>query len=219
MASGNQGPFEGVRPTILLGARGSPDRQDQHWHGQLDEVGAYTYGDPAHVHAATAAGRTHTYSYDANGAVLTRTEGASSYTHGYDVQGRQTRVAVAGGSGDEGLSGAHLAADGVRGSGTMPEVAGERRAHGPWDEASQPGGRPAAAVASGGPGGVRVAAPVADHAGNPGRHPGPALLCQLPAGVRRRTVCSAPTAAGGHPGRLSRRNRRVHPYAALESGN
>ena len=61
-------------------------------------LGAYTYGDPNHVHAATAAGTTHTYTYDANGAVLTRTEGASSYTHGYDVQGRQTRVAVTGGA-------------------------------------------------------------------------------------------------------------------------
>ena len=61
-------------------------------------LGAYTYGDPAHVHAATAAGRTHTYTYDANGAVLTRTEGATTYTHGYDVQGRQTSVAVAGGA-------------------------------------------------------------------------------------------------------------------------
>ena len=59
---------------------------------------AYTYGDPAPVHAATAAGGTHRYTYDANGAVLTRTEGATSYTHGYDVQGRQTSVAVAGGA-------------------------------------------------------------------------------------------------------------------------
>ena len=59
-------------------------------------LGAYTYGDPAHVHAATAAGSTHTYSYDANGAVLTRTEGDTTYTHGYDVQGRQSSVAVAG---------------------------------------------------------------------------------------------------------------------------
>ena len=258
VASGNQGPFEGVRPTILLGARGSPDRQDRHWSGQLDEVGvyttalsatavqalyrggrglsgrpapdlvagwhfdegqgttvsdysgngrtgtlvhgpawvpaavasgaarrdyrlrqltyrdpqqtvlqqhgyrcdrvgnltgwwqqdrtigpwrwdasyderdrltgatvrtsptgvpaafayrydasgnithgplgAYTYGDPAHVHAATAAGSTHSYTYDANGAVLTRTEGPTTYTHGYDVPGRQTSVAVAGGA-------------------------------------------------------------------------------------------------------------------------
>ena len=61
-------------------------------------LGAYTYGDPAHVHAATAAGRTHAYTYDANGAVHTRTEGATTYTHGYDVQGRQTSVAVAGGA-------------------------------------------------------------------------------------------------------------------------
>ena len=61
-------------------------------------LGAYTYGDPAHVHAATAAGGTHTYTYDANGAVLSRTEGATSYTHGYDVPGRQTSVAVAGGA-------------------------------------------------------------------------------------------------------------------------
>ena len=61
-------------------------------------LGAYTYGDPAHVHAATAAGGTHTYSYDANGAVLTRSEGATTYTHGYDVQGRQTSVAIAGGA-------------------------------------------------------------------------------------------------------------------------
>ena len=38
------------------------------------------------------------YTYDANGAVRTRTEGATTYTHGYDVPGRQASVAVAGGA-------------------------------------------------------------------------------------------------------------------------
>ena len=39
------------------------------------DVGTYTYGDPAHPHAVTAAG-SHTYKYDANGNQITR-DGAS----------------------------------------------------------------------------------------------------------------------------------------------
>ena len=39
------------------------------------DVGAYSYGDPAHPHAVTAAG-SHTYTYDANGNQITR-DGAS----------------------------------------------------------------------------------------------------------------------------------------------
>ncbi len=39
------------------------------------DVGAYTYGDPAHPHAVTAAG-SHTFTYDANGNQITR-DGAS----------------------------------------------------------------------------------------------------------------------------------------------
>jgi len=39
------------------------------------DVGAYTYGDPAHPHAVTAAG-SHTFTYDANGNQVTR-DGAS----------------------------------------------------------------------------------------------------------------------------------------------
>ncbi len=39
------------------------------------DVGAYTYGDPAHPHAVTAAG-SHNYTYDANGNQITR-DGAS----------------------------------------------------------------------------------------------------------------------------------------------
>jgi RHS repeat-associated protein len=39
------------------------------------DVGIYTYGDPAHPHAVTAAG-SHTYTYDANGNQITR-DGAS----------------------------------------------------------------------------------------------------------------------------------------------
>jgi RHS repeat-associated protein len=39
------------------------------------DVGGYTYGDPAHPHAVTAAG-SHTYTYDANGNQVTR-DGAS----------------------------------------------------------------------------------------------------------------------------------------------
>ena len=39
------------------------------------DVGNYAYGDPAHPHAATAAG-SHTYTYDANGNQITR-DGAS----------------------------------------------------------------------------------------------------------------------------------------------
>lgn len=334
VAQGRQGPFEGVRPTILLGARGGPDRQEQHWHGQLDEVGvyrtalsptavqalyrggrglygrpapdlvagwhfdegqgttvsdysghghtgtlvhgpawvpaavasgaalrdyrlrqltyrdpqqtvlqqhgyrydrvgnitswwqqdrqigpwrwaatydardrltnasvrtsptgvpaafaytydaignitrgplgAYTYGDPAHVHAATAAGTTHTYRYDANGAVLTRTEGASTYTHGYDVQGRQTSVAVAGGAtsrfiynGDgalvarqvDGRTVAHYAAGGLY---EHDRTTGVRRKYATF------GGRRVAITTTGAPPGRTVQYLHQDHLGSTG---------------------------------------------------
>ena len=54
------------------------------------------YGDAAQKHAATAAGATHAYSYDANGSVLTRTEDGITYTHTYDLEGRQSSVSVGG---------------------------------------------------------------------------------------------------------------------------
>ena len=47
------------------------------------DVGAYTYGDPNHPHAATAIG-THTYSYDANGNQITR-DGASQAWASYNL--------------------------------------------------------------------------------------------------------------------------------------
>ncbi len=90
-ATVNGGPA-GVTPTAFTYAY---DAVGNITRGPL---GSYTYGDSAHVHAATAAGTTHTYTYDANGAVLTRTEAGTSYTHSYDVQGRQTGVTVDGSS-------------------------------------------------------------------------------------------------------------------------
>ena len=42
VASGDQGPFEWVHPTLLLGARGPPDHPDGYWSGQLDEVQVHT---------------------------------------------------------------------------------------------------------------------------------------------------------------------------------
>ena len=77
---------------------------------------------------------------------------------------------------------------------------------GPGASVRRPAGNSTAAAAPGGPGGGRIAAPVAHHPGDPGRHPGPALLCQLPAGARRRAVRPAdpgrargPPAAGPYP--------------------
>jgi YD repeat-containing protein len=57
-------------------------------------LGTYSYGT-SRPHAAAAAG-SNTYSYDANGAVLGRTESGTSYTHTYDLEGRQSSVIVGG---------------------------------------------------------------------------------------------------------------------------
>ena len=56
--------------------------------------GTYTYGDPNHVHAVTQAGSNVYATYDANGAVATRSEWGTSYIHVNDLNGRLSQVTV-----------------------------------------------------------------------------------------------------------------------------
>jgi RHS repeat-associated protein len=53
---------------------------------------SYTYGDSAHVHAATALSTGEQYTYDANGNMTERTEGGVSYTQEFDAENRLSTV-------------------------------------------------------------------------------------------------------------------------------
>jgi RHS repeat-associated protein len=55
-------------------------------------MGAYTYQDSAHKHAVTHLGGVQKYWYDANGNMITRIAGASTYNLTYDAENRLTGV-------------------------------------------------------------------------------------------------------------------------------
>jgi YD repeat-containing protein len=54
----------------------------------------YTYGNRAHKHAATALSTGESYTYDANGNMITRVEGGLTYTQTFDTENRLTTVVV-----------------------------------------------------------------------------------------------------------------------------
>jgi hypothetical protein len=55
-------------------------------------MGAYTYQDSTHKHAVTHLGGVQKYWYDANGNMITRIMGASTYNLTYDAENRLTGV-------------------------------------------------------------------------------------------------------------------------------
>jgi YD repeat-containing protein len=56
----------------------------------------YNYADPAHKHAVTSLQSGETYSYDANGNMITRVEGGVTYTQNFDIENRLASVTVGG---------------------------------------------------------------------------------------------------------------------------
>ena len=56
----------------------------------------YTYGDAAHKQAVTAITDGHSFTYDANGNMTSRTDTTGSYTQVFDVENRLTSVTKAG---------------------------------------------------------------------------------------------------------------------------
>jgi RHS repeat-associated protein/uncharacterized repeat protein (TIGR01451 family) len=58
--------------------------------------GSYTYGDSAHVHAVTSLSTGESYTYDANGNMITRVEGGLTYTQNFDAENRLASVTVSG---------------------------------------------------------------------------------------------------------------------------
>jgi YD repeat-containing protein len=55
-----------------------------------------TYGDTAHKHAVTSLSTGETYTYDANGNMITRVENGLTYTQTFDAENRLVSVAVGG---------------------------------------------------------------------------------------------------------------------------
>jgi RHS repeat-associated protein len=56
----------------------------------------YTYGSSAHKHAVTALSTGESYTYDANGNMITRIEGGITYTQTFDAENRLISVVVGG---------------------------------------------------------------------------------------------------------------------------
>ncbi|MFQ5433559.1 MAG: LamG-like jellyroll fold domain-containing protein, partial [Anaerolineae bacterium] len=57
---------------------------------------SYAYNDPKHVHAVTDTGSGDSFSYDANGNMLTRNEGVAGYTQVWDAENRLVSVTTNG---------------------------------------------------------------------------------------------------------------------------
>ncbi len=89
------------RDRLTLASGTSPGYSESYTYnaiGNLTSKGgvSYTYGDTAHPHAVTGRSNGDSYGYDANGNMISRTEGGQGYSQSFDAENRLVGVSGAG---------------------------------------------------------------------------------------------------------------------------